>query len=87
MQVGYEQPPAVCHQAHIKLRGADAFSGCWSRELCLPCCIGHSRSGADGSIEQLAVGNRAGGWQLSAFHAAPEFDDATPHDKLALGKL
>jgi hypothetical protein len=52
----------------------------------LPYCIRHSRSG-DGSIEQLAVGNRAGGWQLSAFHAAPEFDDATPHDKLALGKL
>lgn len=44
-------------------------------------------SGADGSIEHLAIGNRAGSWQLGAFHTAPEFADATPHDKLRLGVL
>jgi hypothetical protein len=43
-------------------------------------------AGAHGSIEDLAIGNRAGSWQLAAFHTAPEFDDATPHDKLWLGE-
>lgn len=43
-------------------------------------------AGAHGSIEDLAIGNRAGSWQLAAFHTAPEFADATPHDKLRLGK-
>jgi len=43
-------------------------------------------SGAVGSIESLAIGNRAGSWQLAAFHAAPEFADATPHDQLRLGE-
>lgn len=48
--------------------------------LCLLSC-----SGADGSIEHLAIANRAGSWQLGAFHTAPEFADATPNDKLRLG--
>lgn len=45
------------------------------------CC-----SGAVGTIEALAIGSKAGSWRLAAFHTAPEFEDATPDDKLKLGE-
>jgi hypothetical protein len=44
-----------------------------------------------GSIQQVAVGDGSGGgkapgWQLITYHTSPEFQKATPQDKIALGE-
>eukprot|EP00775_Hariotina_reticulata_P006811 gene6811-7027_t len=48
-------------------------------------------SGAAGSIEEVAVGGdsggKAAGWQLITYHTSPEFKNASPQDKIALGVL
>jgi hypothetical protein len=84
---------AVTSPSHSRRVPAANSSSKWARTLhgCRLCCVELclclcSHSGADGSIEHLAIGNRAGSWSLGAFHTAPEFDDATPNDKLKLGK-
>jgi hypothetical protein len=67
---------------------------CTSHHLLCAAAAFPSRSGATGTIEDVATGAGAGGgadgssgWRLMACHNAPEFRDATPKDKISLGLL